>query len=76
MFFFKIYEEKKKRENIIFLEKDKDFDLSGFSIDENGFSSISNDLFDNISKLFIKNENYKLLGKVREYDILKLIINH
>ena len=54
MLLAKIYESNDK-ENIIFLEKDKDYYLSGFSINENGFSFISNNLFDNISELFIKN---------------------
>ena len=68
MLLAKIYESNEK-ENIIFLEKDKDYYLSGFSIDENGFSFISNNLFDNISELFIKNKNYILLGKVRGYEV-------
>ena len=69
MLLAKIYEENKNIENIIYLKKDKDYYLSGFSIDENGFSEVTNNLFYNICKLFIKNENYKYLGKVRNCDI-------
>lgn len=69
MLFAKIYEHEKEKETILYLKKDKKYYLSGFSIDENGYSNVSTSLFNNIFKLFIKNENYKYLGNVRNYDV-------